>query len=123
MSAGPDETPPRPNPSPSRPKYRYGDLSPEKPSGVFHPVTGKQRGAFVAGSVAGGTLAAVAGVVIQLASMWREDRREEREAARMEREAIRASEEHREMRELRWRVVQESKQPWAAAPPVDGGPK
>ena len=123
MSVLPDETPPRPNPSPSRPKYRYGDMSPEQASGVFHPVTGKHRSTFFVGTAAGGALAAVLGAIMQLASMWREDRREEREAARLEREAIRTSEEHREMRELRWRVVQESKQPWAAAPPVDGGPK
>ena len=112
-------SPLRPKPSPV-PAYEGGDLSPEGPSSVTHPKTGRQQSAFLKGSLTGSGLTAVLAALIQLASMWREDRREEREALRLAAAEQRAHEDTRELRELRARIVETTKQPWAAVA-VDGG--
>lgn len=57
---------PKPRPSPKL-QYSYGDLSPEGPSGVFHPRTGRTKRNVFWASVIGGALTLLAPVVKALA--------------------------------------------------------
>ena len=119
-----------PDPRPS-PGY---DFDPEKvvtnPGYLKNPVVQQSAHAAVKATnkrvrrtemlAAGSTFGAVAALVMQLAGMVRDDRREAREAERMEREAQASRDERRELQQLRWRLLQGTAQPWATPAP-DGG--
>lgn len=98
------------------PRFEGGHLSPEGPSSITHPKTARTQASFLKG----GLTATVIAAVMRLGEMYFDDRQRQRDTERMRIEAQLRREDEKELRELRWRIIEGTKQPWAAGP-VDAG--